>query len=178
MPINQPQASHFGLILPLCTSSATVGLALFQYPLFMSFIQARPSIAGKPLSRYWEPFLKQGGAVIIGTGVTSAVSGLISWNWLQNHAHLETTDVSQWYLYGALFSLAHFAFVPLIATPIKNMIDAAGEGEGAKSESDVDESNRKEMATWLIWHTLRSLLADLPALACFAEGAALSFWVI
>jgi len=31
MPPMKPEGAHFGLILPLCTSSATVGLALFQY---------------------------------------------------------------------------------------------------------------------------------------------------
>ena len=150
----QPQGSHLGLILPLCTSSATVGLAVFQYPVFLSFLQAKPSAAGRPLSRYWEPFLKQGGGVILGLGLTSSISGLVSWRWLQTHGHLETTAVSKWYGYGALFALAHFVFVPLVAGPIK------------------------EMGNWLLWHTVRTVVADLPALWCFAEGVALSFWVI
>jgi hypothetical protein len=175
MPPMQPQGSHLGLILPLCSSSATVGLAVFQYPVFLSFLQSKPSTAGRPLSRYWEPFLKQGGGIIVGLGLTSAVSGLVSWRWLQTHGQLETTAVSKWYSYGALFALAHFAFVPLVAGPIKNMTDA---GESSKTEDEVDESNRKEMANWLIWHTVRTVVADIPALWCFAEGVALSFWVI
>jgi hypothetical protein len=175
MPPMQPQGSHLGLILPLCTSSATVGLAVFQYPVFLSFLQAKPSTAGRPLSRYWEPFLKQGGGVILGLGLTSSISGLVSWRWLHTHGHLETTAVSKWYSYGALFALAHFAFVPLVAGPIKTMMDAA---ESSKSEDEVEETNRKEMANWLLWHTVRTVVADLPALWCFAEGVALSFWVI
>jgi Domain of unknown function (DUF1772) len=171
----QPQGSHLGLILPLCTSSATVGLAVFQYPVFLSFLQAKPSTAGRPLSRYWEPFLKQGGGVILGLGLTSSISGLVSWRWLQTHGHLETTAVSKWYGYGALFALAHFAFVPLVAGPIKTMMDVA---ESSKSEDEVEETNRKEMGNWLLWHTVRTVVADLPALWCFAEGVALSFWVI
>ena len=175
MPPMQPQGSHLGLILPLCTSSATVGLAVFHYPVFLSFLQAKPSAAGRPLSRYWEPFLKQGGGVILGLGLTSSISGLVSWRWLQTHGHLETTAVSKWYGYGALFALAHFAFVPLVAGPIKAMMDAA---ETSKSEDEVEETNRKEMGNWLLWHTVRTVVADLPALWCFAEGVALSFWVI
>jgi hypothetical protein len=175
MPPMQPQGSHLGLILPLCTSSATVGLAVFQYPVFLSFLQSKPSTAGRPLSRYWEPFLKQGGGLILGLGLTSSISGLVSWRWLQTHGHLETTAVSKWYSYGALFALAHFAFVPLVMTPIKNMTEAA---ESSKSEEEVDEANRKEMANWLLWHTVRTVVADIPALWCFAEGVALSFWVI
>lgn len=88
---------------------------------------------------------------------------------------METTAVSKWYGYGALLALAHFALIPLVAGPIKNMTDLA---ESDKSEEEVDELNRKEMANWLIWHTVRTALADLPALWCFGEGVALSFWVI
>lgn len=175
MPPMKPEGAHFGLILPLCTSSATVGLALFQYPIFLSFLSARPSNAGRPLSRYWGPYMKQGGGLVLGCAFTSAISGLTSWRWLQTHGHLETTAVSKWYGYGALLALAHFALIPLVAGPIKNMTDLA---ESDKSEEEVDELNRKEMANWLIWHTVRTALADLPALWCFGEGVALSFWVI
>lgn len=173
MPL-QPHVPHFGLILPLCTSSATVGLSLFQYPVFLSFLQARPSIAGKPLSRFWEPFFKQGGGLITGCALTTAISAGLSWRWLQTHAHLETTAVSKWYAYGAIFALAHFAFVPLVAGPIKVISEGASDTKG----DDIDETNRKEMETWLMWHTIRTVVADLPALWCFAEGIALSFWVI
>jgi len=177
MPL-QPHAPHFGLILPLCTSSATVGLALFQYPLFLSFLQAKPSIAGKPLSSFWGAYFKQSAALILGCGLTTAVSGLISWRWLQTHGHLETTEVSKWYGYGALFALAHFAFTPLVAPSVKSMTSGVGDSEIAKTDSDVEATNRKEMEIWLKWHTVRTIVVDLPALWCFAEGIALSFWVI
>lgn len=49
-----PQSGHVGLVLPLCTSAATVGLALYQYPVFLSFSQPNSAIAGKPLSQFWE----------------------------------------------------------------------------------------------------------------------------
>ena len=172
------QGPHFGLILPLCTSSATLGLALFEYPVFLSFLQAKPTIAGAPLSRFWEPFLKSGGGFITGLGVTTTASGLLCWRYLNTHGHLETTAVSKWYLYGSIFALAHFAFFPLVARPIKAISAGASDGEAAKTDSSIEEANRKEMATWFQWHTLRTAVADLPALYCFAEGIALSFWVI
>ena len=173
----QPKGGHFGLILPLCTSSATVGLALFQFPVFTSFLSAKPSIAGKPLSRYWEPMYKQGGTMIAALSLTSTVAGVISSQWLKTHTTLETTDVSNWYTYGSVLAAGHLAFMPLVAGPIKRMMEAGNEAS-AKSDDEADEVNRKEMRTWLTLHVARTLLVDLPALWCFAEGVALSFWVI
>lgn len=178
MPLNRPEGGHFGLILPLCTSSATVGLALFQYPVFTYFLQAKekPSIAGKPLSNFWKPILTQGFSLSYGTAVTSAIAGFVSARWLRTHQTLETSDVSSWYTYGAVLAAGHMAFVPLIAGPIRNMINAGSEGSG-KSEDDVETSNREQMKAWLTFHTVRTLV-DIASLVCFAEGAALSLWVM
>ena len=49
-----PQSGHVGLVLPLCTSAATLGLSLYQFPVFLSFAQPNSPIAGKPLSQFWE----------------------------------------------------------------------------------------------------------------------------
>lgn len=175
MPPFQPQAAHFGLILPLCSSSATIGLALYQYPQMLSFLHAEPSVSGKTLSRYWDPMFKQAYVVIGGLGVLSTASGFFSARWLRTHQTLETTDVSRWYTYGTILAALHFAFVPLVRAPVSRMI-AAGKDE-VKTDSQVEEENRKEMQTWLTWHTVRTIAVDLPALWCFAEGAAQSFWV-
>ena len=56
------------------------------------------------------------------------------------------------------------------------MIDD-GKSESTKADSSIEESNTKEMSNWFMWHTIRTAVVDLPALWCFAEGAALSFWV-
>lgn len=175
MPPFQPQPAHFGLILPIATSSATVGLALYQYPQFYSFLNASPSVAGKTLSRYWNPMIKTGGSLVLLLGAASTISGGLAARWLRTHQTLETTDVSNWYTYGSALAAAHFVFVPLIYGPIKRMIDAS---ESAKTEAQVDEDNRIEMKTWFTYHTIRTLLVDLPALWCFAEGAAQSFWIV
>lgn len=63
--------------------------------------------------------------------------------------------------------------IPILAGPIKKIIDA-----GAWNEESAEENNRKEMQNWFAIHTARLLLLDLPALWFFAEGAAQSFWVI
>jgi hypothetical protein len=69
-----------------------------------------------------------------------------------------------------------FLFWPLVAGPLKRMIEA-GNTDSVKTEEDTDASNRKEMNTWFLYHIIRTVAVDLPALWCFAEGAALSFWV-
>jgi hypothetical protein len=172
MPLLNPRGSHLGLILPLCTSSATLGLALFQYPLFLTFLQAKPSISGKPLSAFWDTFVYTGTSVVLGITTTSTIAGFVCARWLKTHATLETTDVSTWYTYGALAALGHLAFAPAIAGPIKRIT----EGRESVSEQDVEKRNEEDQKTWLLVHTIRTLTVDIAAVLFFAEGAALSLW--
>ncbi len=93
----QPQAAHLGLILPICTTSATVGLALYQFPVFYAFLASEPPISGKALSRYWGPNISTGVPLIMSLNVASIATGLLSARWLRTHQTLETTDVGKWY---------------------------------------------------------------------------------
>lgn len=83
--------------------------------------------------------------------------------------------MSKWYAYGAVLALGHLAFVPMVAGPILRITEAL---KGSESEDLVVEANEGALRSWLSWHTVRTVLVDVPALWCFAEGAALSFWVI
>lgn len=171
-----PQSSHFGLIFPLCTSSATIGLALYQFPVFTAFLSKDRDLSGKALSRYWKPIFQQGHIVITGLGVASTLSGILAARWLHTHATLETSEVGRMYTFGAALAAAHFAFVPLVARPINRMIER-GEGGAEVSEENIKSGNEEDMKTWFMWHTVRTLAVDLPALIFFAEGAAKSFWI-
>jgi hypothetical protein len=190
MPALNPRGGHLGLILPLCTSSATVGMSLLQYPLFFAFLQPRKrgsateadaaepqdKISGLALSHFWSAFLAPAGGLISGVALASTASGFIAHRWLRSHATLETTAVSKWYAYGAVLALGHLAFVPLVAGPILQIIEA--EKPSDKARREVEDGNEAALRTWLSWHTVRTLLVDIPALWCSAEGAALSFWVV
>jgi hypothetical protein len=189
MPPLNPRSGHLGLILPLCTSSATVGMSLLQYPLFFTFLRSnntddlqksqgttREKISGLALSRFWASFLAPAGSLIAGVALTSTASGFIANRWLRSHATLETTAVSKWYAYGAALALGHLAFVPLVAGPILKITEAVK--SSGKTDREIEEVNENALRAWLNWHTVRTLLVDVPALWCFAEGAALSFWVI
>ena len=85
--------------------------------------------------------------------------------------------MGSWYTYGAVLAAGHLAFAPLVAGPVRRIMEAGGSGSQI-SEEEVEGRNRVEMKRWLTIHTVRMLLVDLPALLCFAEGVALSFWVI
>jgi len=190
MPALHPRAGHLGLILPLCTSSATVGMSLLQYPLFFAFLRPQEGssvarrkesastgkISGLALSRFWSAFLAPAGSLIAGVALASTTAGIFASRWLRSHATLETTDVSKWYAYGAMLAFGHLAFVPMVAGPILKITEAGNSSDA--TATTVEETNEGALRTWLGWHTLRTLLVDIPALWCFAEGAALSFWVI
>jgi hypothetical protein len=190
MPALNPRGSHLGLILPLCTSSATLGMSLLQYPLFYAFLQPHEKsvvakadgtessgkISGLAFSRFYSAFLKPAGSLIVGMAFTSTASGVIAHRWLRSHATLETTAVSRWYAYGAALAFGHLAFLPLVAGPILKMTEARK--SDPEIGSKVEDQNESALRAWMGWHTVRTLLVDIPALWCFAEGAALSFWVI
>lgn len=190
MPPLNPRSGHLGLILPLCTSSATVGMSLLQYPLFFAFLRSNNThdlqksegtnphdkISGRALSCFWDSFLAPAGSLIAGVALTSTASGFVANRWLRSHATLETTAVSKWYAYGAALALGHLAFVPLVAGPILKITEAVKSSE--RTDREIEEVNESALRAWLNWHTVRTLLVDVPALWCFAEGAALSFWVI
>jgi len=177
----QPKGSHFGLILPLCTSSATVGLSLLQYAIFIPILQApthnttTSPLAGKPLSQFWSVWLAPATSVIAGFTITSAVAGVACARWLRTHQTLETTDVSSFYLYGAVLAAGHLAFAPAVAGKIQRMIAAGKESSDAH---EVETVNREQQKAWLMWHTVRTVLVDVPALWCFAEGVALALWIV
>lgn len=184
MPPLSPRKGHIGLVLPLCSSAATVGLSLFQYPLFSSFLQINESkrttksskISGTPFSQFWSTFLTPGASIIAGITLVSASSGFFAARWLRSHDTLETAHVSKWYIYGALFALGHLAFVPAVAGPIQTIVAAAEQDVG--TEEQIQARNEDAMRSWFTWHTVRTLMADVPALWCFAEGVALSLWLV
>lgn len=173
----RPRGGHFGLILPVVSASTTLGFAIFEYPMILAFLQARPSVTGTPFSRWWQAFFKPAVGVILGACLTSAISGLVCARWLRTHVTLETTSVSNWYLYGSVFALGHLAFVPFIARPIERVVNRGTDLVVEDNES-LQAANTKDMEEWLTVHTVRAITMDLPALICFAEGVAQSFWII
>lgn len=160
-------------LLPLCTSCVSAGISLLQYPIFFSFLHSRPSIAGRPLSGFWDVFIRQGGGLVVASCLTSAVSASLARRSLQGSA------AASWYGYGVLCTLGHFAFVPLVMGPIQKMSAGKPSEKYDKAldkpfnwdlEQKIEETNRNQQAIWLWWHTIRTILVDFPAVWCFARG--------
>ncbi|KAI9687978.1 MAG: hypothetical protein M1820_010357 [Bogoriella megaspora] len=151
-------------LLPLCTSSATLGLALLQFPLFASFLDSptstktpptpalkttfdksvsRDSISGRPLSLYWKTFFPPGASLIATSALTSFISGIYTYRSFTNSTTASSSGptVSKLYLYGALAAGGHFLFVPLVAGKIRKMIENA-KGLGTK-ENYEDEGDQR-----------------------------------
>ena len=173
------RTSPLQLILPICTASATVGLSIYQYPLFASFLYARPSIAGRPLSGFWNAF-QPGASVRLITDLATAVSALVAYKSLNNNQSTSAAvTASKWYLYGAALAAAHLLFVPIVSRPIRTMAAGAGNVQHDKAidepldwqeEQAIEERNRREQVWWLQLHTIRTVLVDLPALWCLSQG--------
>lgn len=171
--------------VPLCTASVTLGLSVFQYPVFMSFLHARPSIAGRPLSRYWATKERlQGLIILLGFALTTTVSGAVAWRSLRKASTVYPflKSSSNYFGIGALFALSHVAFMPLVAAPIKRMADGADSPEvdhqvdhtyDWQLEQLIEERNRNDQIAWFKWHTVRTLMFDVPALYCFARGSSI-----
>lgn len=191
MPLTpQPyQRLHpINLILPLCTSAATLGLSIFQYPLFNSFLAAPPraprpkptnkrtqdttavKISGAPLSSFWQTFLVPSASLIAGICLASTTSGLLPAHGLRCLATPESRAMSAWFSCGAALALGHLAFVPAVAGPIRTIVNCRAESEG-----EVGERNESAMRAWLWWHTVRTVLVDAPSLFCLARGVGLGF---
>jgi hypothetical protein len=180
MPPFQPRPGHLALILPLSLSSATLGLSLFQFPLFYSFLRPQPNkskISGTPLSHFWSA-LRGPAAVLVSTlTLTTALSAGLCVRWLRAHETLETGHVSNWYLYGAGLTIAHLGMGLLVKPSVDKMVATVQNGKTVR-EADVTAVNEREMGTWFFFNTVRTLFVDVPALWCFAEGVALSSWII
>lgn len=63
--------------------------------------------------------------------------------------------------------------MPAVAGPIQTITGALGEDE--VSEEVVRARNEEAMRTWFVWHSIRTVFVDLPALGCFAEGVACGY---
>lgn len=156
MPLLQPRPGHLLLLFPLCTSSATLGLALSRHPISGARSKSRPSppadettLAGLPLLTLAQ--------------LTTGVAGVLAARWLRAHETLETSAVGEWYLLGA--AVAGLGGVGLPG--MRRMVEGPRE-EGGKGAEDGRG----------LWWAVGGVVVNGLAVVCFAEGVGLSMWVI
>jgi len=71
---------------------------------------------------------------------------------------------SRWYAAGLAFTVLHFAFVPFIAFPIRDIIEDRSRGESTR-----------DMRRWLDIHRIRVFVADIPSWASFLAAVLTTF---
>jgi hypothetical protein len=157
-------------LVALCCSSASLALILYQYSINYAFVYSKPSISGRPLSRFSSAFIVVGSAPIGMLCVTTCITGLYAAQHLP-HLIVENTDASKWLIAGGTLAAAHFAFVPFVAQAVRKIEAADAED---KTDAEVNAINRLQTKTWLTWHSIRVVLVDIPALVCLAYGVSLS----
>ncbi|KAG9999585.1 hypothetical protein KCU80_g23596, partial [Aureobasidium melanogenum] len=69
------------------------------------------------------------------------------------------SNSAKWYAAGAVFSAAHFAFVPAVAWKFTSIINDETKGNSVKVLDD-----------WLKVHRIRSLTVDIISWACILLG--------
>lgn len=80
-----------------------------------------------------------------------------------------------WYQAGLVAAVAHYAFVPLVGSSVRELLCmAAG---GCENESKTARKNEGEgkavklVREWVGWHTVRMCTVDVCAWGCFTVGA-------
>jgi hypothetical protein len=153
-------------LIALCSASASLALILYQYSINYAFAYSKPTLTGRPLSRFSSAFIAPGSAPIALLSITSCAAGLHA---AKNLPHLVTrsTDASWWLIAGGTLAAAHLTFVPFVARAVRKIKSADTED---KTDGEVEAINKKQLRIWLTWHTVRLVLVDVPAFACLAHG--------
>ncbi|OQO12993.1 hypothetical protein B0A48_02457 [Cryoendolithus antarcticus] len=161
MPLLRPLPAHLGLILPLCTASAQLGLSLASLPLFAAFLSPKKDsqgnltkISGTPLSHFLASYSAPLASTNLILTLMTVASGLLSFRWLRAHQTLETGQVGWWYAVGVAFAGVQMGFAPLVAP---GMLRIVGQVEEGKREAEVQGENEKDMATLFFVYLARTV---------------------
>lgn len=148
-------------VAPLLTSTSTLVFA-WDENWYLSLLvgSKHQDEVNKMLPSYFTRFFETGIFILAGLN-TLTVSTTIG-NLMNDRPVLNHLKSSRWYWAGLAFTLFHFAFVPTIAYPIRDIMEDRSKG-----------NSTKDLQKWLDIHRIRTLVADLPAFVSFV-GAALS----
>ncbi|KIJ64330.1 hypothetical protein HYDPIDRAFT_188050 [Hydnomerulius pinastri MD-312] len=138
---------QLGLIrlVPVLSSTASVTFAISEYQTLIPWLNQ--DLPPNHLSVWFSRWFKLGGMGVLAFGVASTWGG---------YAGMRGTvgGASALYKYGTYFALGHFAFAPPISQCIKRLVYGPTDA-------------KKELKLWLKIHTVRTLMADIPAMLCF-----------
>lgn len=145
-------------VAPLITSSASLSYCWAQNVFISIFTRSRNREKSNALlPTYIEDWFYGYTGQLIATYTTTILTA--SANLYYQRQVLDASDSAKWYAAGALFSAAHFAFVPAVAWKFTSIINNETKGNSVKV---LDE--------WLRVHRLRTLTVDMLSWGCILIG--------
>ena len=159
-------------VAPLLTTTSSLVYAWDEHWYLSGFLHSNTkheTEIEKIFPTYFRRFFEKGIFVLLGTGaitISTSIGNLFSLN--DNGGGLAPDSSSRLFYWAGLgFTLAHFLFVPVIAYPIRDIVEDRRDSTG---KSTVIGNLKK----WLDIHRVRTLLADFPAWLSFLGGLLLS----
>ncbi|KAG9684144.1 hypothetical protein KCU95_g17807, partial [Aureobasidium melanogenum] len=145
-------------VAPLITSSATLSYCWAQNVFISIFTRPRNREKSNPLlptyiGDWFYGYTGQLIAVYTTTILTASA------NCYFHRRILVASNSAKWYAAGAVFSAAHFAFVPAVAWKFTTIMNDETKGNSVKV---LDE--------WLKVHRIRSLTVDIISWGCILLG--------
>lgn len=146
-------------VAPLISSALSAMYSYSQYSFLKVFLNPHvgEDSSKNILPRYFDIFFRKGLKVVVSLNLITASSALASL--IRTDGLAPNSPSRMWYWIGFGLTLSHYIFVPFVAYPIRNIIEDEPKGRS------LDELRR-----WLKVHVIRSVLVDLPALACYTAG--------
>ncbi|KAL2163843.1 hypothetical protein VTH06DRAFT_5902 [Thermothelomyces fergusii] len=119
--------------------------------------ESRRAGSGALLPAYFSAFFRRGVVVVVALLAVTAWSSVANLCSARGPAAIaDRLRLRWWYAAAAAFSTAHLLFVPLVAPPIKAIVDAD------KDDGDPADANAA-LETWLRINRVRTLTVDLAA---------------
>ncbi|CAD0092928.1 unnamed protein product [Aureobasidium mustum] len=145
-------------VAPLITSSATLSYCWAQNAFISIFTRPRNRDKSNALLPTYieEWFYGYTGQLIAAYTTTILTAGV---NCYYRRQPFAASDSAKWYAAGAVFSAAHFAFVPAVAWKFTTIIKDETKGNSVRVLDD-----------WLKVHRIRSLTVDIISWACILVG--------
>ncbi|PGH08160.1 hypothetical protein GX51_01314 [Blastomyces parvus] len=146
-------------IAPLLTATATLTLANDQNLHLAPFLHpSHRAKANALLPSYFNTWFHRALRYLLPLYGLTIASSVANIRYFDPQA-LQARGAKAWYVAGLTFTVLHFAFVPLVMYPVRDIVE---DRSGGKSAEDLER--------WLFVHRIRSVVVDAPGWACFLVG--------
>uniref|UniRef100_A0A060T4B2 ARAD1C03124p n=1 Tax=Blastobotrys adeninivorans TaxID=409370 RepID=A0A060T4B2_BLAAD len=140
-------------VAPLISSTATLVHALAELNFLGAMVHPNTrEKCNEIVPKVFRNYFSAGVQYVIAYGLTSVSLSIVN---LVGQYSVSGAS-RQWYMAGMAYAVAHYLFLPKVASPVRDIIEDASQG---KSTEDLDR--------WLSIHRVRMAVADIPAWLCY-----------